>query len=199
MSANADMPACGFGPDELLPARAGVSDLSEAASRHVAECLACARTLAQRQQVAQELRALPRLLAPSRPDSALQLAAILERVDEARLDARLAAEESTIRRWIAALQRLRAPASLESPVPSLQPTRRLVIVRAAALAAAAALVAAVSLVPWLGGRAARSARGGLAAQTAALSARTPIRLRGIEHVDSLAGSPSVIRPAIGPI
>ena len=201
MSAIADNPGCGFGSDELLPARAGESGPSEAASRHLAGCPACARTLAQRQQLAAELRALPRLAAPRGPASALQIAAILDRLDESRLEARLASEAGTIRRWLAALARLRAPETLVAPLPALQPARRLVVVRGAALAAAAALVAAASILPWLGARSARSGAPGahgLAAQTAALCDRTPIQLRAIERVDSLAAGPRPIELALPP-
>jgi len=198
MSAVVDTPGCGFGADDLLPARAGErDDVPEATARHVTQCPICATTLAQRKQVAAELRALPRLNAPRHAQSALQLSAILARLDERRADDRLVAEEGLVRRWLASVARLRAPDTLRAPIPGLRPSRRLVLVRAAALAAAAALVAAATLVP--GFRSSRGVARGLAEQTAALNDRAPIELRGIQHLDPRSPGPRPLDVALPPV
>jgi hypothetical protein len=170
MSAIRDMNACSFASEELLPLRAESGEALPAEARnHLETCGECARVWSQRSEIAAELRSLPRLSTPGGSQSALQFAAILERLDEGKLDTRLADEEVEVRGLLRSLERLPTPATLElpteifgAPILQLRPAAS----RVAALAAAAALVAAVGLT--FAGRA--PARGGLAAQTAQLTA-----------------------------
>lgn len=171
------MAGCERFADDLLPSRAGVEDGPSAESlRHLRECAACRRTFAERESAAAHLRALSRWKAPQAPQSALAFAAVMERLDEERLDERLAAEEPRVRRWLAAAGRLCAPPWLRSPVP----VRRLSVLpaRVAALAAAAALVLALALPALLASR----GRNALAAEAAALDDRDPIPIRGVEYL-----------------
>jgi len=187
------MATCGFDPDELLPPGAGSGDgASPGLVRHVTGCPECSRSLADREEVARELRRLPRLQAPAGAQSALRFEAVMERVDEARLDARLAAEEPAIRRLLRLLVRLRAPSALVPPVPDRR--RSAVALRPArivALAAAAALVAAVAIPSILAPAPGRS----LAKQTAILSERTPIPVR-VVRIDPRSADAAELRARI---
>jgi hypothetical protein len=178
-----DANGCGsIGAGELLPPRAeGGDGPSELTVRHLADCSRCASALAESNEVAAQVRALPRWAAPAGPATALSFQAVLERLDEPALDVRLATEEPLLRRLLAGLARLRAPASLEAPEVEPAPVLRLVRVPLHALAAAAALLAAVTVPLFASSRAPK----GLAAQTAQLSQRTPIEVR---VVDVAAGS-----------
>jgi hypothetical protein len=201
MSARGDVVSCGFEPEELLPPGAGRADgPSEALARHLGECPNCARTFASRLAIADRLRELPRLAAPRGPRSALDFAAIMERVDSSRLDQRLGAEEGWIRRLLACLPRLRAPATLATALqlPTTVRRRRVVFTHPAfvSLAAAAALVAAVTLALFdrSGGRSGgANPRRGLAAETAALSDREAIPVR-VVYVDSRSQDAELLRP-----
>lgn len=174
MSATDTMSPRSFDPDGRRPPQDGEDDAPPALPSFVAE-----------------LKALPRWKAPKDAGSALTFAAVMERVDESRLDARLESEAPGIRRLLAALRdrTLRAPATLQ--LPSTGPARLRLLPRttarlaAFAAAAAAALLLAATFLPSLsgddyeghGGRGevgalgSPRARTGLAAQTAALSSR----------------------------
>lgn len=154
------------------------------------------------QDLVVELRALPRWVAPSGPGAALTFVAVMERVEESRLDARLEAEAPAIRRLLQDLRdhgRLRAPASLTLPgtIPSSgprlrvlrrEPARMAAFVAAAAAAAlmAATLLPAVADVDATGTSGARLGKTGLAAQTAALTGRPTLAVE-IRYVDPRPG------------
>jgi hypothetical protein len=130
----------------------------------------------ERTPLAQELRALPRLRAPSGPQSALRFSEIQARIDEPAFEARLEAGDRAVRGLLQDLPRLRAPESLQ-PLPRRR--LRLLPARVTALAAAAALVAALAVPALL--RA--GDRRGLAAEAAALTGE-PIPIRRIVRVDA---------------
>jgi len=145
-------------------------------------------------QFVSELRALPRWTAPSGPGAALTFAAVMERVDESRLDARLAAEAPAIRRLLQEVRehgRLRAPASLTlpgAPAPLRLLRREPARMAAFAAAAAAAALMAATLLPALadgdadGTAGTRGGKSGLAAQTAVLTGRPALAIE-VRYVD----------------
>jgi hypothetical protein len=193
-----DTNGCGRFDEELLPPRmAGGECVDPAAAAHAAGCPSCAALLATRREVAESIRELPRLAVPAAARSAsgaLTFAAILDRLDEPALDARLRAEESILRRLLRPLGRLRAPASLRLPGSSpLRRDHRRIGRRVAAALAASLLAAAALFVARTG------AERGLAGQTAALSDRAPIGVRIVRLDQSFATlHPTALPPRGGP-
>lgn len=177
----------------LLP---GADGDTAGRAEHLASCPSCAALLAQRQRLADELKALPRQAAPRASGGALDFATILAQVDEAAFEARLAADESRIRRLLRPLVRLRAPHELR--VPGLTPVRRLELLPRLA-AAAAVLLVGLSAALALQSAKAPTAGGGFAQETAALSGRPVVAIRIVEVGSGVAsGLPAPLRPRGGP-
>ncbi len=198
MSAIGDIGGCGYESDQLLPPRAGEEGgPSSSFADHMTSCPACSIAFVRRRAMAVELRSLLRWTAPSGRQSALSFAAVLERLDEAAFETRLAAQEPAFRRLMQPLERLRAPTSLSLSLPAPVLQLRPLHVRAAriaALAAAAALVAAVLFDSSEG----PSGKRGLAAETAALSGRTPIHVEVVHLAPGSAAAASLRPPALLP-
>lgn len=187
-----------FAGGPLLPG----ADGADARAKHLASCPSCAALLAGRQQLADELKALPRMSAPRAAGSALDFATILAQVDEAAFEARLAADESRIRRLLRPLVRLRAPAELRVPdwVPGWAPVRRLELLPRLAAAAAVLLVGLSAALALQSSKSpSTAASGGFAAETAALSGRPVVAIRIVEVASGMpSGLPSPLRPRGGP-
>ncbi len=222
MSAGNDTVGCGGLRDVLLPARVVEHALVGAVdfvTIHLEACSECRAELQRREAVADALRALPRLAVSAERASVLTFSAIAERLDEARLDARLATEASTIRRWIAdLLPRLRAPARLWLRVVDSRqelrldlqraessegavPSRRSALRRVGSLAAA--LLVAAAAGSFQVNRSGHPSRG-FAAETALLDQRPPIVItlfrpdaRGANRGDAHALEPLLL-PRRGP-
>jgi len=184
-----------FPDDPLLPGSAPVG-AAEARAAHLASCPSCAALLAGRERIADELKALPRQIAPRAAGGALDYATILAQVDEVAFEARLAADESRVRRLLRPLVRLRAPDELR--VPGLAPVRRLELLPRLA-AAAAVLLVGLSAALALQSEKPSLAGGGFAAETAALSGRPVVAIRIVEVASGTpSGLPAPLRPRGGP-
>jgi hypothetical protein len=119
-------------------------------------------------------------------------------VDEVAFEARLAADESRIRRLLRPLVRLRAPDELR--VPGLAPVRRLEFLPRLAAAAAVLLVGLSAALALQSAKQPSTAeRGGFAAETAALSGRPVVAIRIVEVASGMpSGLPAPVRPRGGP-
>ncbi len=189
---------CARYSEVLLPSWAAESE--QELLRHVAACPDCAALLASRSRVAESLSKLPRRSPENRAGGALDFAAIMAQVDEARFDSKLERDGERAREQLRLLPVLAAPASLtfDRVVPGALPIASVVRLhlrlRRAAAVAAAALVG-LSLWPLLQSS---PARRGFAAETAALSDRPSLAVRIVRVASAPHGGsdPSLSTPIL---